>query len=216
MSGLIWKDVLVMRKTLKGYALFLALYMVMAVMGMFDVSMVTAMIEIIVMMLPIGAFAYDEQAKWDRYAAVLPMGRRSMVAARYLFTLVTALCAAVFGALVCVILSILGRAELAEGLATVLAAMGMGIFIADIMLPLCYKLGAERARPYLYLVVFLPVLLLFGAFQLGLLDNLDLSWLESLPESGALAACAVVPLLALAGLVVSYLISCRVMEGKEF
>ena len=72
MSGLVLKDMLVLRKSLKTYVLFLAFYVIMAVVGMFSISFITAFVQIIVMLLPMSSFAYDEQAKWDRYAVILP------------------------------------------------------------------------------------------------------------------------------------------------
>lgn len=216
MTGLVWKDLLVMRKTLKTYALFLAFYLALAVMGMFALSFVTAMINVIVMMLPISAFSYDDAAKWDRYAMTLPLGRRAVVGARYLFVLMISLSAAAFGLAACVIMSLAGRGDLAESLATVLVSLGVGLFIADILMPLSYKLGPERARPYLYVVVFLPLIVLIGVYKLGLLDGVDFSWIDALPDVGILGMFALVPLASLIGLGISFLISCRVMEGKEF
>lgn len=216
MTGLVMKDILVMRKTLKSYALFLCLYLLLSLLGVFDIYFVTAMINVIIMMLPIGTFSYDEVAKWDRYAMSLPLSRRRIVGARYLFALFMALMAAAFGLLAVVLLSIVGNVVLIEALSTILTSIGVGLFITDILLPLCYKLGPERARPYLYLVVFLPLIALFGSYKLGLLDSIDLSWIDQLPDAGILFVFSLVPLGALAGLVVSFLISCRIMEKKEF
>ena len=94
MTGLMMKDALVMRKTLRLYALFLLFYSGLAVLGVFPMSMALAMVEVIVMVLPISSFSYDEAAKWDRYAAVLPVGRTAVVKARYLFLLLVLLAAA--------------------------------------------------------------------------------------------------------------------------
>ena len=93
MTGLMMKDALVMRKTLRLYALFLLFYSGLAVLGVFPMSMALAMVEVIVMVLPISSFSYDEAAKWDRYAAVLPVGRTAVVKARYLFLLLVLLAA---------------------------------------------------------------------------------------------------------------------------
>ena len=141
MIGLVWKDILVMRKTLRAYALFLAFYFILGVMGAFDISMVTAMLQVILLMLPISAFSYDELAKWNRYAMTFPLGRRAVVGARYLFCLLTALFASACGLLICVFTSLMGRSQLEENLAAVLVSLGVGLIIVDIMLPLCYKLG---------------------------------------------------------------------------
>ena len=75
MTGLILKDFLVMRKTLKTYTLFLIFYAALAALGALPLATVTAMVQIILIMLPISAFSYDEFAKWDRYVLTLPLGR---------------------------------------------------------------------------------------------------------------------------------------------
>lgn len=211
MSGLVLKDMLVLRKSLKTYVLFLAFYVIMAVVGMFSISFITAFVQIIVMLLPMSSFAYDEQAKWDRYAVILPLDRRVMVRARYLFVILMLLVAAAFALLSCVALSITQAEPVAENLAAGLAALSMGLLAVDLTLPLSYKLGPERARPYLYAIIFIPVILLVLAGQMGWLKGLS-----DLPEETALALFSVLPLIPLAGLPVSYLISCRVVEKKEF
>ena len=121
------------------------------------------------------------------------------------------LVAAAFALLSCVALSITQAEPVAENLAAGLAALSMGLLAADLTLPLSYKLGPERARPYLYAIIFIPVILLVLAGQMGWLKGLS-----DLPEETALALFSVLPLIPLAGLPVSYLISCRVVEKKEF
>lgn len=216
MTGLVLKDILVMRKTLKTYILFLIFYALLAVIGVFDVSIITSMIQVIIMLLPISAFSYDEQAEWDRYAMALPLGRHCMVSARYLFALLMVLGAAAFGLAVCVFLAILNSGSLVESLATVLVSLGVGLLITDIILPLNYKLGPERARPYLYAIVFLPIIILFGSAKLGLFKGMDLSFLDRMSQTSVLAVFALVPLAALLAMGVSCLISCRILDGKEF
>ena len=210
MSGLIWKDLMVLRKTLKTYGLFFLFYFLMAAVGLFNISFVTAVLQLIVIMLPMSAFAYDEQAKWDRYAIALPLGRRRVVAARYLFTLLMVLIAAAFSLLTCTVISIAGNGLFLETLAAVLTTLGLGLLVADLLLPLNYKLGPERSRPYLYAIVFLPVIALVGAAQLGWLD-----WLDQVPESYVISLFALAALLPLLGFPVSWLVSCRIMERKE-
>ncbi len=214
MTGLMIKDFLVLRKTLKSYLLIMVLYAALAAMGMFAISFVSAFISVMVMLLPISAFAYDEQAGWDRCAMSLPLGRRKVVTARYLFILVTALVSCAGGAAVSVILSIAKAEDVTEMLATILTTVGLGLVVSAILLPLCYKLGAERARPYLYLVLFLPMIALFLAYRMGV--HFDLSFLNRMDPVNALGIFALIPLAGLALAAVSWLISCRIVEKKEF
>lgn len=214
MTGLFWKDMLVAKKSMRAYLLFLLFYFGMAVMGMFKIVYVATFCCVLVMMLPIGAFAYDEQAKWDRYAMSMPLGRRAVVGARYLFSLALALAATAVGTATCVILALLEREELIESLSSVLSSQGVGILFAAILLPLCYKVGPERARPYMYVVIFVPVVALFLAYRMEV--HIDLSFLDALPGAVFVGAVALFPLAGLLALGVSYLISCRIAAGKEY
>lgn len=211
MTGLIVKDILVQRKTLRSYALFLLFYLGMAAVGLFSISFVTAFVQIIVMILPMSAFAYDEQAKWDRYALTLPVSRRTVVAARYLFVLLMIFVAALFALVSSLFLTLVRQGDMMENLGAAAVSLSLGLLVADLNLPMSYALGPERARPYLYATIFLPVLALVGAAKLGWLDTLD-----QLSPSVLTALFLFLPLLPLLGLPVSYLVSCRVMERKEF
>ena len=107
-------------------------------------------------------------------------GRRAVAGARYLFALSLALFAALFGLVSCLVLSPFPRPQSGGELPDRHGLSGLGLLYCDILLPLTYKLGPERARPYFYLVIFLPIILLVGASKLGMLDGL--SFLEQIPE----------------------------------
>lgn len=217
MTGLIWKDLMVSKRSLKAYLGVMIFYAALTFMGMFSVAFVTAFVSIMLIMLPISAFAYDEQAKWDRYAMSLPIGRSRVVGARYLFTLLVALGSLAFTLLAGVAVAVTGRGDLFEVLVSALTTLAAGLFIADVLLPLCYKMGPERARPYLYALIFIPVIGLFLLYKLGV--HIDTSWLDRLAQSSPavlLGLCSLPLLAALALTFVSYLISCRIAAGKEY
>lgn len=190
MCGLIWKDFLVLRKTLRLYVLFLLGYLGMALLGIFDLTFVTTFCSVILMILPISAFSYDEFARWDRYARTLPLSTRQLVGGRYLFVLLLMLAVAAIGAVSAVLLSFTGSVDLWESLGTQLVSLGAALFIVDVMFPLNYRLGPERARPFLFAVTFLPFILLF---LLAKADILDLSFLDRLQPSQARGGVRLVP-----------------------
>ena len=217
MTGLIWKDFMVSKRTVKAYLGIMIFYAAMTVMGMFSVTFVTAFVSVILIMLPISAFAYDEQAKWDRYAMSLPIGRSRVVGARYLFTLLIVLVSLAFALLAGVAVAVTGKGDLMEVLVSALTTLAVGLLIADVLLPLCYKVGPERARPYLYALVFIPALGLFLAYRMGI--HIDTSWLDRMAQSSPAAVLGLFSLPLLAALALtfaSYLISCRVAAGKEY
>lgn len=217
MTGLMMKDLLVSRRSLKAYLGIMLFYAVMTFLGMFNFAFVASFVSVMLIMLPIGAFSYDEMAKWDRYAMALPLGCRAVVRARYGFTLLVALSSLAFTLLSGVAVSVSGQGSFLEVMVSGLGTLGAGLLIADILLPLCYKLGPERARPYLYVLIFIPVIVMFLAFRMGV--HIDTSWLDRLAETSpgvVLGLFSLFPLAALALMFVSYLISCRVAAGKEY
>ena len=217
MTGLIYKDFFVMRKAVSSYLIVLVIYGVLAYLDFFDFSFIISFLQVMLMVLPMSAFAYDDQAKWDRYAMSLPLGQRAVVGARYLFVLSLALITTASGAAGSIILWKVHQSDILELTLTLLTASALGLLVSAILLPLNYKLGVERARPYLYAIIFIPVIVLFLAFRMGV--RIDTSWLDSLLLSspGALLALSALPLLAaLALMFVSYLISCRVTANKEY
>lgn len=217
MTGLIYKDFFVMRKALKSYLLIMVLYAVLAYLELFSYSFIITFIQVMLMVLPISAFAYDEQAKWDRYAMSLPLGRRAVVGARYLFLLVLILLTTLVGLAGIFTLALVREEELTEMLLTLTVSSTIGLLVPAILLPLSYKFGAERARPFLYAIIFLPTIAIVLLVKANLLDLSVLNRLEALPPAALLGGITLLPpFVGLAALFVSYLISCRVAAGKEY
>ena len=75
MTGLILKDILILRKTLRSYLLVLIVYAGIAFSGVWSADIVGVLSVVTVMMIPMNVFAYDQQCKWDTYGLALPVGR---------------------------------------------------------------------------------------------------------------------------------------------
>ena len=216
MTGLIWKDFLVMRKPLKSYVLLIGIYIILAYLDIFDYSFIITFIQVILAVLPISAFAYDELSKWDRYAMSLPLGRSRVVGARYLFVLGLTLLTVAVGLAGTVLLYLVHQADPLEMFVTLMVSTAIGLLIPTILLPLSYKLGAERARPYLYAIIFIPIIAVVLLAKAGVLDISMLKGMDLLAPTALAGGAALLPLAGLAGLFVSYLISCRIAAGKEY
>ena len=216
MTGLIRKDFLVMRKALKSYLLLVGFYIFLAYLDLFDYSFIITFVQVVLAVLPITAFAYDEQAKWDRYAMALPLGRRGVVRARYLFVLVLALLTMALGLAGTGLLYLVRQADPLEMFVTLMVSSAIGLIIPAILLPLSYKLGAERARPYLYAIIFIPVVAVVLLTRAGVLDVSLLKGMDLLAPAALAGSAVLLPLGGLAGLFLSYLVACRIAAGKEF
>ena len=115
MIGLMWKDLLCLRKGIAVYMVVAAAYLLMLAAGFWDISVVASVLAVIVCALPCSCFSYDYIAKWDRFGLALPVSRAQVVLARYLTTALllglSALLLAVLGLLAWALGRVQGKEE---------------------------------------------------------------------------------------------------------
>ena len=217
MTGLILKDFLILRKTLRSYLFMIVVYVGVAFTGVWPADTVGVLMVVIVMMLPMNVFAYDKQAKWDTYGLALPVGRTKTVAARYLCVLLLCLLSVGLTAILGAALYAAGRVEEPVEFLVTCSVMGlMSVLVNAIMLPFLYKFGPERARMMFFGIMGGIVLLVVAAlFPLG-----GLAWLKALelaePTPAQAAAIPVIAAIAgLALLTVSFLLSRHFYGQKD-
>ena len=215
MTGLILKDFLILRRTLRIYMLFLAVYVVLAGTGVWSPGFVSWFIMVMIAVLPMNVFAYDKQAKWDTYGLALPVGRTKTVVARYLCVLIMCMSTVVLECVIGAILFAAGKLEnFSEYLVTGAACGLLAVMINAVMLPFLYAFGPDRAR-----VVLIGVMGLVAAvIALFLAGPVGIEWLDSLeaPTPAQLAAIPVIAALAGSALLaVSFLLSRHFYGQKD-
>ena len=217
MTGLILKDFLILRKTLRSYLFMLVVYVGIAFTGVWSADIVGVLMVVMVVMLPMNVFAYDKQAKWDTYGLALPVGRTKTVAARYVCVLLLCLLSVGLTAILGMMLYAAGRVEEPVEFLVSCSVMGlMSVLVNAIMLPFLYKFGPERARMMFFGIMGGIVLLVVAAlFPLG-----GLAWLKALelaePTPAQAAAIPVIAAIAgLALLTVSFLLSRHFYGQKD-
>lgn len=219
MTGLILKDFLVLKKTLRYYVFLMAVYALFAFTGTFTYSIISGFAVMLGAMGPMSAFAYDEQARWDKFAGASPVGRKGVVTARYLFALILLGVGGIIAALVSLGVTWFGKAEVSvwwEPLAVSAAICLVGLLLDSVILPVIFKFGSEKSR-VISMIIFVAC---FGGMALlSYLDgygSLDLSGLErtvaALPPAVLLAAPVVLILLLFW---LSYRISVGIYLKKE-
>ena len=75
MFGFVCKDFLVGRKNILYYFGFLVIYGAMSIAGVFPYSVLAGLVTLVGLMLPMSSFAYDDQARWEKFAAATPPPR---------------------------------------------------------------------------------------------------------------------------------------------
>ena len=102
-------------------------------------------------MMPITALAYDERARGDNLAEMLPYSPRQLVLSRYVFGWGATLFAGVF---YCIGLLINGQESLETGsFATLAALFAVVLVFQAVLFPLIFRMGVEKARVCMILVI---------------------------------------------------------------
>ena len=210
MMGLVKKDFYLAAGLARSYLIVAAIFLVLSLAGIYEFSFLSSFMSLLCIMLPVNVFSYDEQAKWDKYAAALPGGRRAVVQARYVFTLIVSAGAVVLGGAVgaaaCLLDPTAGE-TLWEMVLSTAAGGSVGILLNAVMLTLMFKFGVQKGRLYLALVL----AILFGAFLGGVA-----ALASAVQEPSALILpLAAIPAAGLLALVPSYLLSLRVFRKKD-
>lgn len=206
MKGILYKDFLVLKK--QGVIILgcLLLYGIIALFGGNDSSIFSFAVVFLGTMLPVTALAYDEQAKWDKYALSMPVSRTEMVVSKYLLCLIVFAVAGILN-LGVELIQKKGIIDM-DAVLVSLAVLSLGILYVSVMLPLLFRFGVEKGRLMILLVVFVPA----GIFML--LDWAGVSVPKSNTEMTVLLK--ILPVVALAALILSVLVSVAIYQKKEF
>ena len=214
MRGLIYKDIAVLRKQLSTLLLFVVVYGGFCVAGVFDFSIIGALIAVFGLTIPMSSVAMDDTAHWDRYAVATPAGRRGVVGGKYLFTLLVILVSTLVGTAVMVLLSLAGLTDTPPvELAGISLSCGTVTLLLDaILLPFLLKYGAEKAR-MISMITF--VVIFGGAILLGGLANNGAA-LPQIPGWLVTALPVVFGLVSLGAFALSFAVALGIYNRKEF
>ena len=214
MTGLLIKDLYIMRQSIKSMLFILVVWSVVFLGGKKTGMFLIPMFIMIAGMNVLNLFAYDRQTKWETYALTMPIPRWKMVLEKYLYSV----CIAAFFGIIAVA---------AVAAATAIKGMGMGpeflfellinwltgvvlaFFYNSISIPLTYWLGVEKARMIPSVLIGVAVFLIVAlASAYG--DDIAVS------DSTVTAVIIAGALGTVVMMVLSYFISVSVYNKKEF
>lgn len=167
MKALLYKDLCVLWSQMK---FVLVLVVLFCAMPGISVNLNAFFIAYAGLLVPISLFAYDERAKWDALAVMLPFSTRDLVLSRYLFSwLATAF------AVVCYLVgkALFSPAALLTGEALRVPALMVGLLLVvqAVYFPILFRLGAEKGR--LAMVVVIAAISCLGAVGVDLLTTVS-------------------------------------------
>lgn len=167
MKGLILKDFYVTKPKIIFFSVFVVFYVWLTYLS-FNTNYWAICAIALSSMLSGTSFAYDAEAKWDKYEGVLPISVNRRVASKYIFNLlyIALILSVVF---ITTILLDLYKDNLYINTNINIALVGcaFAVTISSLIITLTYKMGLEKAR-----IVFIVILALTGAL-FGTMFSID-------------------------------------------
>ncbi|MDD2568897.1 MAG: ABC-2 transporter permease [Clostridia bacterium] len=209
MRGLLLKDLINLKTYGRSVILIVTVFTAFAFFSD-DSSFTTTFISILFAIMAITSMSYDELAKWNIYALSMPISRKELVLGKYLLAFILVCLGVAISLIIAVIPVFMGnKADLLMLMLTVLTSGSVALIMLTILLPLVYKFGIEKSRIILFIVLFIPSILLAILAQTGLImpnkatDLLIITLLQ------------ILPIVALVLFVASYFISVAIFNNKE-
>ena len=194
-----------------------------AIIGTDAIYWGSVVIGIIVGMISLSTFSYDEMSKSNKYILTLPVTRKEIVLEKYVLAIGATILGGILGFIVTLlvgnVMNYLRPDNLIDiNIETLLATSVGGMFgislIQSIQIPSIFKWGAEKGRIQMFIVLF--VLVIIGAIagfllkQAGL--SVDIEKLENILNNFGLVALI---LLSCLMYFISYKISYKIYKNKE-
>ena len=210
MLGLIKKDFLLIKANLKSMIIIFVIYIMLAFQGTFDVTFIIPLIGI---MLFISTFSYDDFNNWNSYAVTLPDGRKNVVRAKYIASIILTIILAAVALVIGIGISYTktNSINLNEIISSLMGTMLSSVIIISLLYPIVFKFGATNGRIILFAVVF--GIAGIGALIAQFVDMTSIINMINRLDSYSLIA---IPIISVILIGISYLISNKIYQNKEF
>lgn len=209
MKGLIIKDLLLMKENWKQLLLFGLIFIVIGLEGNQILTFVPVFLSLMVLL---STFSYDDYNKWNSYAVTLPNGRKNIVRAKYIASICLSAIAILFTYFLIMISGMMNHhLNLEETAVTLLGCWSAVVLLQAFMYPLIFKVGLEKGRIFLF-VFFIGVSALLGLVFQNIKISLPVEVIRFLDHY----LIVILPLVMIILLSISYKISEKIVQKKEF
>ena len=221
-KGLLKKDLynLVSYKT---SLIMVVLFCGIAIIGTDAIYWGSIVIGMIVGMISLSTFSYDEMAKSNRYILTLPVSRKEIVLEKYILAIGATILGSLLGFILTLvignIMNYLRPDRIIDISIDVLISTTIGGFfgvslIQVIQIPSIFKWGAEKGRIQMFIVIFVLAIIGMG---IGFLINefgftIDMDKLEGVLRNFGLVFLIILSLIMY---FISYKISYKIYKNKE-
>ena len=217
MKGLLLKDLLILKNQMRNVLMVIIGFVIISIM-MKSYFYIAFVVPFYIVMLIISSFSYDELNNSNTYIIALPFSRKEIVKARYLLCLLSIITSFLIGLLLSIIIPVLNEEmEFASTFASTLASIMGVIFIISLLIPFFYKFGVQKGRVMLFIAI-MTISLLIGII-ISLFENSKLNialFFNQLEQINWMILILISIAIILFILYISYLISYKIYENKEF
>lgn len=181
MKSLILKDIYNIMHNMRSLALLLVLFIVLMVpQGGPSAYLITSCL--LCSMMVMTTFSFDNTSKWEKYALVMPITKKDLVAAKFLvlllfciFGVVSGLVLGVAGGLLFKSFHLNSADDWLMLLMVAAAGLAIGIFFGSLVIPLLFKFGAEKARMLSIAAFAAPTAIGLGLYRLLAVFGISIS-----------------------------------------
>lgn len=219
MKGLVLKDLLAIRKTLKQF-LFLLVFFAVYCFVLKNNSMLIMCI-IYIPSCVITAFYYDDTSNWNKYALTMNIGVKTLVGSKYVLLLLLSLCSFVATMILDIILTLLMKTDLTSIRETIVIFVVMLLFAIlthSVVIYFNFKNGSEKSRIVMMVAYVIPVaigFLIYKAASMILSEEQTLAVVRFTEHNYILLAIILVVFVIFC-VYISFLKSVSVIKNKEF
>lgn len=215
MTSLIYRDFVSMKKNFRYYAVAWTVMLLMPLMG--NIFHGVAMAPVFIITIGCSSlFSLDELSGWNAYAVTLPEGRSKMVASRLASLYLLTGCGFVVSLLVLAVewFTFTAPAVFWGEVTFTFLMLLLTLLFQSVMAPVLYHFGLQKGRVFL-----LGMLVIMGAvlgFAGADADASSLGWLQQMTMEKGLVLLAGGVALWLISWAVSYRVTMKLIENKEF
>lgn len=208
MRGLLIKDLRLFLQQKK----FLIMLLVIAIL-------LNSYLTFLCCFVSLSTISYDEFDNGYAFLFTLPVGRRTYATEKYVFSIILGVIAWLIGVLTSIPFQMYQNADfvLKEGLIEAVILLPCLFVMLSVMIPFLLKFGGEKGRTAMLVVVGIAFVVGFALVKLVEILHIDVNKiLSSLPvmNMGTIVVAAFVASFVV--LLVSVVVSVRIMEKKEF
>lgn len=152
-----YKEYLLINEKLRRYGTLLFLYWCFAFVGLYPIWVAVCLTQGLGMLSIFSLFA--QEVSFVDYSHAPPFGPRECVIGRYRFALCLLLLSSTWSIFCLALFQILGSGtgEITNALKAGFSVSMLGLWLWSLVLPIFYAYGHEKARPWFFLLILVPV-----------------------------------------------------------